>query len=145
MTFIRNRQNQLVTLGHENLKKASIANLDKWGKNPDYNVCYVCGYSGSGKSTTALSMKKPGDTVIHLDEYSEPDSSDSITKRNKKFDSYLDKNFPNWRQMSNATENGDNGTVKRYSDEYWEMVDDFRLAIEEYGKQEYYAGHRVIV
>lgn len=132
-------------LGHKNLKKARTANLDKWGKDPDHNVCYVSGYSGSGKSTTALSMKKPGDTIIHLDAYSESDSGRSLTIRNKKFDSYLDKNVPNWKRMANATQNGNNGTMKRYSKEYWDTVDAFRVAIEKYGKQEYKAGHKVIV
>lgn len=70
-------------LGHKNLKKARTANLDKWGKDPEHNVCYISGYSGSGKSTTALSMKKPGDTVIHLDAYAEPDSGGSLTIRDK--------------------------------------------------------------
>lgn len=132
-------------LGHKNLKRARTANLDKWGKDSDHNVCYISGYSGSGKSTTALYMKKPGDTVIHLDAYSEPDSGGSLTIRNKKFDSYLDKNVPNWKRMANATRNGDNGTMKRHSKEYWDVVDKFRLAIENYGKQEYRAGHRVLV
>lgn len=132
-------------LGYKNLKRARTANLDKWGKDPNHNVCYVSGYSGSGKSTTALSIKKLGDTVIHLDAYSEPDSGGFLTIRDKKFDSYLDKNVPNWKRMTNATRNGDNGTMKRHSKEYWDVVDAFRLAIENYGKQEYKAGHRVIV
>lgn len=131
-------------LGRENLKRARTANLDKWGKDPDHNVCYISGYSGSGKSTTALSLQKPGDTVIHLDAYSEPDSGGALTIRNKKFDSYLDKNVPNWKRMSNATRNGDNGTMKRHSKEYWDTVDAFRVAIDNYGRQEYKAGHRVI-
>lgn len=47
--------------------------------------------------------------------------------------------------MANATRNGDNGTMKRHSKEYWDTVDAFRLAIEMYSKKEYKAGHRVIV
>ena len=131
--------------GVQNLNKARTANLEKWGKDPDHNVCYVAGYSGSGKSTTALSMMKNGDQVIHLDAYSEPDSGGSLTIRNKDFDSYLNRYVPNWKAMTNATQNGDNGTMKRYSKEYWDTVDKFRSAIENYGKEQYRQGHKVVV
>lgn len=132
-------------LGHKNLKKARTANLEKWGKDADHNICYVAGYSGSGKSTTALSLKRKTDTVIHLDAYSEPDSGGAATIRDKKFDRYLDKHVPKWREMSNATRNGDNGTMKRHSKEYWKIVDNFREAIENYGREQHKQKRRVIV
>lgn len=48
----------IVRYGVRNTKKARVANLDKWGKTPETNTLYIAGYSGSGKSTTALSVMK---------------------------------------------------------------------------------------
>jgi hypothetical protein len=132
-------------LGNLNLKKARTANFDKWGEDPDHNVAYISGYSGSGKSTTALSLAKVGDKVIHLDAYSEPDSGGASTIRNKDFDSYLDRHVPRWKEMANATKTGENGLMKRHSKEYWNTVDLFREAIENFGKEQFSKGHKVIV
>lgn len=134
-----------VELGHQNLKTARTANLDSWGKDANHNVCYIAGYSGSGKSTTALSLAKKGDQVIHLDAYSEPDSSGAAHLRNQDFIRFLDEQVPNWRNMSNATSDGANGSMRRFSKEYWNTVDEFRGAIESYGKRQFSKGHRVIV
>lgn len=131
--------------GLRNLKKARTANLNKWGTSPDNNILFVAGYSGSGKSTTALRLAKKGkDTVIHLDAYSEPDSGGAATIRSKKFDKYLDKNVPRWREMPNAQKDGST-KMERHSKEYWDVVDNFRNAIESYAKKEYKKGNRVIV
>lgn len=132
-------------LGRRNIRKARTANLEKWGADPEHNICYVAGYSGSGKSTTALSIKKPGDSVIHLDAYSEPDSGGTLTIRNAKFDQYLNRHVPNWKQMCNATRDGGNGTMKRHSPEYWKTVDSFRAALENFSRSQFKSGHRVIV
>lgn len=129
-------------LGHKNLKKARTSNLDKWGKDADHNVLYIAGYSGSGKSTTALSMAKPGDKVIHLDAYSEPDSGGTATIRNKDFDRYLTKKVPRWRDMANAERTGTK--MIKYSNEYWDAVNQFRDALVSYSKQEFKKGNRVI-
>ena len=91
-------------LGNLNLKKARTANFDKWGKDPEHNVAYISGYSGSGKSTTALSLAKPGDKVIHLDAYSEC----GYDVRCFGFDPYNAKEFvERWE-----SENGPFGIVK---------------------------------
>lgn len=129
------------TMGLKNLKRAKTSNLDKWGNSPDTNVLFITGYSGSGKSTTALSLAGPNDTVIHLDGYSEL-GAESI--RNKNFDKYLDKNVPNWKAMAAATSDG-TGPMKRHSKEYWDVVDDFQKAVDNYGRDEYKNGNRVIV
>lgn len=134
----------LARLGRQNLQKARTANLDKWGSDEKHNIVYIAGYSGSGKSTTALSLSRPGDKVIHLDAYSEPSSGGTATIRNKDFDSYLDKHVPNWRKMTDATKTGENGTMKRHSKEYWDTVDSFREALESYGKVQFANGHRVV-
>lgn len=130
-------------LGHKNLKNAKTSNLDRWGKDEDHNLLFVAGYSGSGKSTTALSLAKPGDKVIHLDAYSEPDSGGTLSIRNKLFDRYLDKTVPEWRKMANASKNG-SGVGKRHSPEYWSTVDKFRDALSSFSRVQYKQGHRVI-
>lgn len=135
----------LKRLGERNLKKARTANLEKWGKSADTNVLYISGYSGSGKSTTALSMKRPGDKVIHLDAYSEFETRSTKAIRDKSFDRYLDKKVPNWKRMMNATEDGEKGSMIRNSSDYWKTVDKFREAITSYSKEQYKNGHRVIV
>lgn len=134
----------LARLGRKNLKEARTSNLDKWGVDAEHNVAYIAGYSGSGKSTTALSLMRSGDKVIHLDAYSEPTSRSTAAIRNKDFNRYLDKHVPNWRKMANATENGENGTLERHCKEYWAIVDSFRAALESYGKVQFSKGHRVI-
>lgn len=129
------------SLGLKNLKRAKTSNLDKWGKSPNTNILFVTGYSGSGKSTTALSLARPNDTVIHLDGYSEQ-GAESI--RNRKFNKYLDKRVPKWKDMASATSDG-KGPMKRHSKEYWKIVDDFQKAVEDYSKDEYKKGNRCIV
>lgn len=128
--------------GLKNLKTARTANLDKWGKTADKNVLYVVGYSGSGKSTTSLRLAKSGDTIVHLDGYSEMHAEDA---QNKAFNTYLDKHVPKWKQMAYATKEGSDKVMKRHSKEYWDTVDTFRDAIEEYSKEQYLKGNRVIV
>ena len=51
---------------------------------------YIAGYSGSGKSTTSIGLSKRGDTVIHLDGYTDGNGSNAKEVQNKKFNSYLD-------------------------------------------------------
>ena len=128
--------------GINNLKRSKTANLDKWGKSKDSNVLYIAGYSGSGKSTTSVGLAKKGDHVIHLDGYTEQKNESA---QNKEFNKYLDKTVPNWRKMTNATNKGDNGTLKRYSKEYWDIVDRFRDSIEKFGQNEFKNGKRCIV
>lgn len=88
------------SMGLKNLKRAKTSNLTKWGTSPENNVLYITGYSGSGKSTTALSLARKNDTVIHLDGYSEMHAE---IAQNKKFNDYLDKTVPDWKRMANAT------------------------------------------
>lgn len=133
-------QEGIARYGSKNIKRAKTANLDKWGKSPETNVLYIAGYSGSGKSTTALSLSKNGDTVLHLDGYSEPGDTSTIT--NKNFNKYLDKHCPQWKLMKESSKST---KIKRYSKEYWDIVEKFDKAIESYAKEEYKKGNRVIV
>lgn len=126
-------------LAKKNLKGARTANLDKWGKDASHNTLYIIGGSGSGKSTTALGIAKKGDTVIHLDGYAEEVPS----LRNKKFNLFLDRTVPNWREIPKAQSGA--SRVKPFSKEYWELVDELKQAIESYSIKEYSNGNRVIV
>lgn len=135
----------LARLGRENVKNARTANLEKWGSDREHNILYIAGYSGSGKSTTALSLARKGDKIIHLDAYSEPDSGGAATVRNKNFDEYLDAYVPKWREMANATKSGETGSMKRHSKEYWDVVDSFRNTLDSYGRTQFDEGHRVLV
>lgn len=129
----------------KNLKHARVANLDKFGTSPDNNILFVTGYSGSGKSTTALGFKRPGDQVIHLDAYSEPENYDTLQARNRELDRFLNKEVPRWRDMVNAESESNPSGVKPHSKEYWKIVDDFRSGIEKFSREEYRKGNRVIV
>lgn len=135
----------LQKLGRKNIKNSRTSNLEQWGSDSKHNILYISGYSGSGKSTTAMSLSRKGDKIIHLDAYSESDSNSTSSVRDKDFISYLDKHSPSWRKMANASESGTRGTIKRYSDKYWSYVDSFRKSIESYGELQFKLGHRVIV
>lgn len=119
--------------GIQNLKEAYSNNLEKFGKDREHNVLYITGLSGSGKSTTALSIKKDNDIVIHLDGYSEEENKGI---QNSDFNKWLKNNIPEW----------DNVYFKDSSKpQYWNKVDEFAKAIEEYGKEQFDNGNRVIV
>lgn len=131
--------------GLQNLNGAKTANVEKWGADEDHNVLYIAGYSGSGKSTAALALKKDSDSVIHLDMYTEPDSSSSDANwRDKDFNKYLDKHVPNWAALQKATKDG-KGIYKKHSKEYWNVVNEFDKAIDGFAKEKYKSGGRVIV
>lgn len=131
---------RLGRLGHDSIKKSRTANFDKWGKSPETNTLYIAGYSGSGKSTAARSVAYPGDQIIHLDLYSDEVSAGAGI-RCKAFEEHLDKTVPNWREISKE----EGGKFKRFSKEYWNVVDDFSKEIEKFSANQYKEGHRVIV
>lgn len=127
-------------LAIKNLKKAKTANMDKFGKDSKHNVCYIAGYSGSGKSTTALGLKRKNDKVIHLDSYSE---SGLEHMHDKEFNKFLEKHGVNYdnirfKQIQKAVK-------ENKVDEYWKQVDAFRDAIENFSEEQYALGNRVYV
>lgn len=125
-------------LGHKRLSNAKTSNLDKWGTSPETNTLYVTGYSGSGKSTAAASLKRKNDKLIMLDLYSDEAPSDTKSLRDKSFDRYLDKHFPQYKFM--ATDG-----AKTFNASYWHMVDKFANCIDDYSREQYKKGNRVIV
>jgi hypothetical protein len=126
-------------LAIKNLKSAKTANMDKFGKDSKHNVCYIAGYSGSGKSTTALGLKRKNDKVIHLDSYTDP-GMDHL--HDKEFNEFLKKNGVNhesirFKQLQKAQ--------KEHKGEaaYWAQVDKFRDSIEKFAEEQYKLGNRV--
>lgn len=136
---------------NKNLSEAKTLNLEKWGKNPDTNVLYIAGSPKSGKTTTALGLKSDGDQVIHLDaylysNYYKPNTvQEASSLRNKKFESFLDKNFPEWKQIENSTMSANEGHIKRFSNDYYELVNRFRDSVEAFGREEFKDKHKVVV
>lgn len=119
-------------LGHRNLKKAKTANFDKWGRSPDTNVLYIAGYSGSGKSTAAQSLKDEKTDLIHLDLYFERGSDNE--DRSELFDVYLKKNRFKAPNELSYKEWKNNQTLSK-----------FEKAVEDFGRAEYKKVRKVIV
>ena len=131
---------QIIHFGIETLKSSKTANLEKWGKDCKHNTCYVTGHAGSGKTTVALSIKRPKDILIQLDSYSQINNI-----KNTAFDNYLDETVKNWRKIASATCTGENETIMLCGEEYWDIVNEFRKALELYSENEFMKDRRVIV
>lgn len=123
------------------------SNVDKWGKDANHNLLAVTGISGSGKSTTAYSIKSqmPNVDVISMDFYW--DNPADVQYQSKEFNKYLDKNVPEFQKIVKNFEKYDE---TRFSEEnhkerieYWEIMDHVRDAIFDYAK-DCYGSKRVI-
>lgn len=125
-------------LGHRNLRNAKTANFDTWGKSPETNTLWITGRSGSGKSTVAKSIARPNDHIIHLDVYSD-EVSPGAGAQSKAFNAHLDKTVPNWRSIARRDDDS------QYTKEYWSTVDKFASEIQNFSKEQYKKGNRVIV
>lgn len=51
-------------------------NVDKFGKDPNHNVLYIVGLSGSGKTYTAERLADSDTDIVNLDEYNNDYLSD---------------------------------------------------------------------
>ena len=128
--------------GLENLANAKTANFGDWGRTENTNVCYVSGTSGSGKTTTALSLLSPGDHLIDLDSYFEPHDANDKTVTDyldKDFVKYLKKKVPDYNELSNSQK------YARFSNEWWNTAYALGEAIEDFGKAQYKNQKRVVV
>lgn len=126
--------------GPELFRKSKKANLDKFGKDQNHNILYIDGISGSGKSTLALFIKKPNDSVIHLDSYFETNNLREARKnRNKEFDQFLSKNNFDISILENGK------LFRENIKEYFKSVDRFAKLSEEFGKEQYKKRRRVIM
>lgn len=129
-------------LSAKNLRGAETANLDKFGKDRNHNTLYIAGYSGSGKSTMASGIARKNDKVIRLDFYSEPIRPDTKPLMDKEFNAFLDRKGVDYKKVANS---GKKGNTYWNTGRYWKQVDAIRDAIEEYSKEQYDKGNRVIV
>lgn len=129
-------------LSVKNIRRAETANVEKFGKDRDHNTLYVAGYSGSGKSTMASGVARKNDKIIRLDFYSEPIRKDTKPLMDKEFNSFLEKKGIDYKKVANA---GKPGNAFWNTGRYWTEVDKIRDAIEEYSKEQYDKGNRVIV
>lgn len=120
----------------KNLKNAVSKNLESFGKDKDHNVLYVVGLAGGGKSTTALGVRRNGDVTIHLDGYTEG-ANESV--QDKRFNDWIDRKYPGLRKDVRYDKN------KGQSTEYFQKVEKFADAIENYSEELYKTNNRVIV
>jgi len=118
------------------LKYAEKSNLDKWGKSEDTNILYITGRSGSGKSTVAGYLGDENDAeVINLDSYLSPMSSeDKKQLQSSDFNRYLNDEVPDWKKA--ITKDGKLN---------YDIVDRFAKASENYGRNLYNQGTKVII
>ena len=144
--FVGKRSDHQLTrdekLSIKNLKRAETANVDKFGQDRNHNTLYIAGYSGSGKSTMASGIARKNDKIIRLDFYSEPIRKDTKPLMDKEFNAFLEKKGIDYKKVANAGKLGDDF---RNTKRYWDEVDKIRDAIEEYSKEQYDKGNRVIV
>lgn len=128
-------------LSVKNIRRAETANLDKFGKDRDHNTLYIAGYSGSGKSTMASGVARKNDKIIRLDFYSEPIRKDTAPLMDKEFNKFLESKGIDYKKVANSGKKGD---PFFNTSQYWKEVDRIREAIEEYSRDQYDKGNRVI-
>lgn len=123
------------------LKNAKTYNLDSWGKDADHNILYITGLSGSGKSTAALNLSDKNTDVIHLDIYLEKGSQETNDAYScKALNDYLDKKKVPFRKFWDGSLDD-----KEHRKERWKLIDDFTYATEDFGKQQFKNGRKVIM
>lgn len=123
-------------LGHNTLRKSKTANLDAWGKGPSTNVLYITGRSGSGKSTLADALARPNDRIVSLDAYFGElfGTPEEIAKmRDRDFDKFLKRKGVDVKSFL--------VTDARHK----EAAKKLKLLVDEYGKEQFSKGNRVIV
>ena len=127
-------------LGKDTLAKSKTSNMDQWGKDPQHNILYVTGYSGSGKSTVARSLADKNTNVIHLDSFFEkPDKNVLSSLQDKEFKDFLKQNFSDHNKISKL------GDMSNQSKEKWKLVDAFMDQTERFAAQQFTKGKKVIV
>jgi len=144
---IRRYQNPDGTLTEEGKKRygksiynnTKFNNLNTWGKSKDTNVLYVTGQSGGGKSTLAEYMSDRSTSAIHLDAYFDSPYGDvkGNPASNKRFNDYLDKNFPDYVKLSLPKD-------KISLTDWGKVCEGFEEHVEKFGASEYVSGRKVI-
>lgn len=115
-------------------------NLSSWGKSKDTNILWITGLPGSGKSTISkdIAAKEKAD-VVNMDLYLYTTPNSKTNQMSKSFNSYLDKNYPNWKNMQadaySVLRKIDRRGVDSKAAGRW--FDTFQEALEGYGRQSY--------
>lgn len=125
---------------NEAIASGNSKNLDKWGTDPQHNVLYVCGKSGSGKTTFAMNLKqKEHANHIGLDAYFEKDfrNADKRTLQDREFNDFLTRHGIDYQRMAVDAANRQNRD--------WRLVDAFAEAIEPFAAEQYRKGRKVVV
>lgn len=141
---VRRYQNPDGSLTAAGIKRYSkSANVEKWGSDPDHNILYITGYSGSGKSTKAEEIAKRNNAeVIHLDMYLEQVKKDDFNKHsNASFNKYLIKKGYDRNKMLELLKSNDPNVKKQR----WAMIDELGDHITDYSKVAYKKNKKVIV
>lgn len=130
----------------KSLKHSTMFNTEKWGSDPEHNILYITGYSGSGKSTAARKIADKNTDVLHLDTYLEPwlDNEEVGLYQNERFNKYLEKRGVPYKKITDGSLNDKSG--RPYNNkEWWKLIDELQASIDDFGKDDYRAGRRVIV
>lgn len=114
-------------------------NLNKWGKEQDKNVLWVTGISGSGKSTIARQMaKKNNADLINIDVYTFKTTNGWVDGMSKRFNKYLDKNYPKWKKMQKDSYEAGIDRIHRHNKHLCgKWFDTLEDAIKNYGKDSF--------
>ncbi|MBQ0088997.1 MAG: hypothetical protein KBT27_06665 [Prevotellaceae bacterium] len=132
----QNPDGSLTKAGKERYGKIELrsVNTEKWGKRSDTNTLYITGYSGSGKSTIAQNMTDKNTHAIHLDLYIEEDG-DGKEGYDSDFANYVNEREPGILNKIKNTNEKDR----------WDSIDRFSEYMEDYSKELYKDGKRLIV
>lgn len=121
--------------------KVKSYNMDSWGSDPDHNILFITGYSGSGKSTIAESLKNKRTNVINIDIFMQSVGSFSKAERDPEFSRYLKESDSDFYKISDPEKYG----IKRQTREFGDLLQSFEDSIVDFSKQQYDKGKRVVV
>lgn len=115
-------------------------NLDKFGKSKDTNILFITGVSGSGKSSMAKDIQKNMNTdLVLMDLYLYSSGGKNVDQMSKRFNRFLDKNVPNWKQMQKdaydvLTKTDRRGEGKQAAGKWFDTFED---ALLKYGRDSF--------
>lgn len=111
-------------------------NLDSWGQSKDTNILWVTGISGSGKSTIAKDYADKNDAdLINIDLYTFKTTGKYEKNMSKGFNSYLDKNQPDWRELQRKGYEALTKTDRRARKDAGIWFDTFESNLKAYGQE----------
>lgn len=115
------------------IDESKSANLEKWGKSAETNVAYMTTpYGAYDGLARGLLSGRDKNGLVSLGRYLH---GDETLPDNDKFTKYLNKVQPNWKKMKDMDPD---------SNEFRKEADKFRKNLEDYGKQEFKSGNKVL-